>query len=143
MNKVVYVNSNFKPVGKYFAVDIPTGEKKKGMFGGEKEITKTEKQWKQTGWSDCEIDGTRLARDIQSAIEQLNADGYFVVNVTPITSGQYNYEYEQNGSNGYDSSCMGGGYGYGYGYGFSITEGVIVIGQKMELKSGRISRVAL
>jgi len=131
MNKTVYVNSYFKPVGKEVSVKVPTGEKKKGFFGGEKDITRTEKKWEQTGWSDCEIDGLRLAQDVQKVIEQLNADGYVVVSITPITSGRYNYNYawKANGSR-MDNHCAGGGYGYGYGYGYSITEGVIVVGQK-------------
>jgi len=34
MNKVVYVPAFFKPTGKEVTKKVPTGEKKKGFFGG-------------------------------------------------------------------------------------------------------------
>ena len=127
MNKTIYVNSYFKAVGKNVAVKVPTGEKKKGFFGGEKDITRTEQRWEQTGYSDCEIDGPRLADDIQNAVRTLNSEGYVVANITPVISGRYNYEYKANSSRN-DNHCAGGGFGYGYGY--SITEGMVIVGQK-------------
>lgn len=123
MNKVVYVNAHFKPAGKIRTVKVPTGEKKKGFFGGEKDVTRKEEQWEQTGWSDCEIDGERLAQDIEKAIANLNSQGYEVVSVTPLTSGAYNWAYKTGGSSH-------AGWGYGYGYGFSYTEGVTVVAKK-------------
>lgn len=50
MNKVIYIKSFFKPVGKEVTAEVPTGEKKKGLFGGEKEVTRKETRWKQTGF---------------------------------------------------------------------------------------------
>ncbi|MDA8181625.1 MULTISPECIES: reverse transcriptase domain-containing protein [Acidithiobacillus] len=65
----VYVNSYFKPVGKEVSVKVPTGEKKKGFFSGEKDITKTEKRWEQTG---CVFRPERSAyqavREVQATI---------------------------------------------------------------------------
>ena len=127
MNKTIYINSYFKAVGENVAVQVPTGEKKKGIFGGEKDILRTEQRWEQTGYSDCEIDGLRLANEINEAIQNLNSEGYVVASITPVTSGRYNYEYKANGSRN-DNHCAGGGFGYGYGY--SITEGMVIVGQK-------------
>jgi hypothetical protein len=121
LNKTVYVNSYFKAVGKIVDVKVPTGEKKTGFFGDEKDITKIEQRWEQTGSSDCEIDGQRLADDIQTAVQTLNSEGYSVTSITPVTSGRYNYEYKDKGQYG----------GYSYGYGYSITEGMVIIGQKL------------
>lgn len=135
MNKVVYVPTHFAPVGEEVSVKVPTGEKKKGFFGGEKEITKKETQWQQTGWSDSEVDGSRLADDIAAAVAALNEEGYEVSSITPITSGRYDFEYkfkEGSGGSGNSSFTSGisGAYGYGYGFGFSYTTGVIIVGKK-------------
>ena len=124
MNKVVYVSTYGKPVGKNVTKKVPTGEIKKGLFGGEKEVTRKVTEWEQTGYSDCEIDGERLSHDIQKAIEELNRDGYEVVSVTPVTSGQYNYKYETK-------ALQQSGWGYGYGYGYSYTEGVSIVAKKI------------
>ena len=129
LNKVVYVNAFFKPIGKNVTVKVPTGETKKGFFGADKEVVTKETQWKQTGWSDKEIDGQRLANDINSAIEQLNKEGYEVVTIDSIISGTYSYNWDRYGrasthSGGADS-C------YSYGYGYSYTEGVTIIAKKM------------
>ncbi|UYO92965.1 hypothetical protein [Pollutimonas sp. M17] len=125
MNKVVYVEAFFKPVGKTRTVKVPTGQKTKGFFGGQKDVVRKEERWEQTGWSDCEIDGARLADDVSQAISELNKGGYEVVSVSDITSGQYNWEYKKGGG-GHQT----GGWGYGYGYGYSITEGVMIIAKK-------------
>lgn len=87
MNKVVYIEAKFKPEGKIKTINVPTGEKKKGFFGS-KEITKSQEQWEQTGWSDSEVDGERLSDDLNKAVKKLNNEGYEVISVTPIrTSG--------------------------------------------------------
>lgn len=119
MDRVLYVKASFKPVGEYKVKQVPTGEKKKQMFG-EKEIFREEKEWVQTGYSDREVDGIRLAEDLQQAIEKLNSEGYEVISVTPVTSGDYNWKYSAAAQAS-----------YGYGYGFSYTEGLIVVGRKV------------
>lgn len=125
MNKVIYVPSFFKPVGKNVTKKVPTGEKKKGFLGGEKDVTTKVTEWQQTGHSDCWIDGERLSNDIDQAVSELNIDGFEVVSVTPIISGAYNYDWDQQqGGNNF------GGSGYGYGYGYSYTEGVTIIAKK-------------
>jgi len=45
LNKVIYVQAFFKPIGKEVTKKVPTGEKKKGLFGGEKEVFKKVKEW--------------------------------------------------------------------------------------------------
>jgi hypothetical protein len=132
VNKVIYVKAHFKPIMKEKTVKVPTGEKKKGLFGGEKDITKKEKQLVKTGVSDCEIDGERLALEIQNAIETLNIEGYEVIGITQITSGRYKYETKRDKD--YSSSLessYGWGWGWGYGYGYSFTEGVTIVAKKL------------
>lgn len=126
MNKVIYVEAFFKPIGKIKTIKVPTGEKTRGFFGGEKDVTRKEDRWEQTGWSDCEIDGARLADDVSRAIAELNDNGYEVVSVSDVTSGRYSWKYETKGGPG-----KGGGWGYGYGYGYSVTEGVMIVAKKM------------
>jgi hypothetical protein len=123
MNKVVYVGACFKPLGKFETYKVPTGEKKPGLLFGEKEVMRKEERWVQTGVSDCEIDGERLANDIGAAIAQLNRDGYEVVTVSEVTSGRYDWKYQTGGS-------ATAGWGYGYGYGYSITEGVMIVAKR-------------
>ncbi len=94
MNKVVFVPAHFQPLGENKTVKVPTGEKKQGFFGGEKDVTRKETQWVQTGWSDCLIDGQRLAKDLAQMVSALNNEGYEVVSVTPVTSGAYDWKYE-------------------------------------------------
>ncbi|QTP58325.1 hypothetical protein HNO53_06125 [Billgrantia antri] len=126
MNKVVYIPAYFEPVGKNKTVKVPTGEKKKGFFGGEKYVTKKETQWEQTGWSDCRIDGERLANDLAEVVDGLNSEGYEVVSVTPVTSGAYDWKYQVQSGGAADN-----GYGgYGYGYGYSFTNSLIVTAKK-------------
>ncbi|WP_386685701.1 hypothetical protein [Lonepinella sp. MS14437] len=135
MTKVVYVKAHFKPVGKYVEIKIPTGEKKKGLFGGEKDILTTEKCWEQTGWSDCEIDGERFSKDIEEAVVGLNNDGYEIVSILPIVSGNYNYHYQAQGIKSErrllsETEKVTGGASFGYGYGYSFTEGATIIAKK-------------
>lgn len=136
VNKVVYINAYFKPVGKYVTVNVPTGETKKGFFGGEKPVCAKQQQWQQTGWSDCLIDGVRLSKDIAGAVDSLNQDGFEVVSVTPITSGAYCYQYSAQGITSsprilLETEKVSGGGSYGYGYGYSFTEGVTLIARKV------------
>ncbi|AYF32797.1 hypothetical protein CUU95_02680 [Vreelandella alkaliphila] len=126
MNKVVYVPAFFKPIGKEVTKKVPTGEKKKGFFGGEKDVTQKVTDWQQTGYSDRWVDGERLSVDISNAVSKLNEESYEVVSVTPLTSGEYDYKWEL-----YKGGVNHGGGGFGYGYGYSYTEGVIIIAKKI------------
>ncbi|RBP78262.1 hypothetical protein DFP80_12150 [Marinomonas rhizomae] len=124
MNKVVYVPAHFQAIGKEVTKKVATGEKKAGFFGGEKDVTKKIKEWEQTGFSDRWVDGERLSNDIAGAVDELNKNGYEVVTVTSVTSGNYDYSYKSTGSG------HNGDSGYGYGYGYSYTEGVTIIAKK-------------
>ena len=96
MNKAVFLKAHFKPVGKEELVTVETGEKKKGAFGfGERSVTKREKQWVQTGYSIREIDGERLAEDLQTALDKFNADGYEVVSAVQVVSGHLEWSYTE------------------------------------------------
>ncbi|KVH72540.1 hypothetical protein WJ41_12880 [Burkholderia ubonensis] len=125
MNKIVYVEAFFKPVGKEVTREVPTGETKKGFLGFEKDVTKKVTKWEQTGYSKSEIDGQRLSADIELAVQQLNRDGYEVVSITPVVSGAFDFKYEVK----FGGVNHGGG-GYGYGYGYSYTEGVTIIAKR-------------
>jgi len=89
LNKVIYVPAFFTPTGENVTKKVPTGEKEIGFFGGEKDVTKDVEVWLQTGHSDCRIDGERLANDITQTVNELNQNGYEVVTVTPVTSGEH------------------------------------------------------
>lgn len=86
-NKTVFVQAHFI--------------NKTGFFGSDKPTDK--------------IDAEKLNNDLQFAVSQLNADGYKVLSITSITSGNDNFR-------------NGVGYGYGYGY----TEGLIILAEKYE-----------
>jgi len=121
VNKTIFIKAHFKPRHKEITVEVPTGKTTTGFFGGKKEVTRKETRREQIGWSNCEIDGERLATDISQAISELNNAGYDVISITNITSGDYNYDYKapQYGS-------------YGYGYGYSYTEGVLILSRQLK-----------
>lgn len=121
MNKVVFVEAYFAPIGKEQIVKVPTGEKKRGLLGVEVDVTREEKRWVQTGFSDSKIDTRRLTKDLQDAIEKLNKDGYEVVTVTAITSGNYHWQKYSSHPATADTAIS---------YGYSYTEGLMVVAQK-------------
>ncbi|MFK7923751.1 MAG: hypothetical protein AB8H47_17460 [Bacteroidia bacterium] len=123
MNKVYYIQSHGVPIGEEKVVKVATGETKKTLFGGRKEIFRKEKRWEQTGFSQSKIDIKRLAEDIADTIEELEREGLEVESVTPITSGNYDWEFKMQAKR----SSKGGAGGYGFGYGYSYTEGVIIV----------------
>ncbi|WP_323018033.1 hypothetical protein [Castellaniella sp.] len=135
-NKIVYIKAPFKPVGKNVTIKVPTGEKKKGFFGKEKDVLSKESRWEQTGWSDCEIDGEKLSEDLSTAIDSLNREGYEVVSILPIISGKYAYKYQAQGISSSqralgDTEKVSGGASYGFGYGYSYTEGVSIVARRV------------
>ena len=119
-NKVVYVSSHKAPYFKTVVERVPTGETKKHLLLGELKLTKDVTKKKQFGHSMSKIDGERLATDIQLAIDKLNNEGYEVVCVSEVVSGNYDSQISQNGH-----GMFGGG-----GYGYSYTEGVNIIAKK-------------
>ena len=127
LNKIIFVQAYFKPLYKKDTVKVPTGEIKKGLLGGEKQVTRKEKHMKQTGYSDCHIDAERLSQDVSMATESLNAEGYNVTAITPITSGEYDFSWSES-LGGHQE----GGSGYGYGYGYSYTTGVMILASNID-----------
>ncbi len=121
MNRVVFVKAFFKPITQKKVVKVPTGETKKGFFGGEKEVFRTEEQLVETGYSKSEIDGRRLAVDLAEAVKALNEEGLEVISMTEVTSGKFDFRFSEN---------AGTGTGWGYGYGYSFTEGVLVVARE-------------
>jgi hypothetical protein len=130
MNKAIYVKAFFCPIGENVEVKVPTGRMKKGLFGEKEEMEKVI-EWRQTGWSDSQIDGQRLNEDINEAVNRLNEEGYEVQSILPILSGAYNFEFKYKEAHNSGNLAEGGGWGYGYGYGYSYTEGVTIIAKKM------------
>ena len=135
MNKVIYVKAHFAPVGKNVKIKVPTGETKKGFFGGEKEVTRKETRWEQTGFSDKKIDGERLAEDLQIAVSKLNDEGYSITQVTPVISGEYDYKYQAQGVTSsprilIEGEAVSGGASFGYGYGYSYTDSLVIVAEK-------------
>jgi hypothetical protein len=109
MNRTVYIRALFKEIGECRTVQVPSG--KRGFLGHDR--TTAEQRWVSEGYSDSEIDGERLQRDVQQAVGELNEEGYEVVSLVPVESGAYNWSAE------------------GYSYGYSYTEGVIILAQKV------------
>lgn len=132
MNRTVFVKAHFVPLFKDVTVKVSTGETRRGLFGGEKELTRKETQRQQVGWSDSQIDGARLAQDLDVAISTLNKEGYEVVSLSPVTSGAYRYQYNAAGVTSSkrilsETEKVSGGGSYGYGYGYSYTEGMVIL----------------
>lgn len=128
MNKIVYVPAFFKPVYKKVTKKVPTGEKKKGLFGGEKDILEKITEDEMSGYSDKHVDGERLSQDISNVVADLNNNNYEVISVMPVTSGEYDYKYNLIEPS---LATQLGGAGAGYGYGYSYTEGVTIIAKKI------------
>lgn len=131
MNKIVYVKAHFRPMGENVEIEVSTGQFEKGFFGKEKEIKAKVVEWRQTGWSDSQIDGELLSDNIAEAVRGLNNDGYEVQSILPIISGAYDFKYEYKAAHHSGGLFEGGGWGYGYGYGYSFTEGVTIIARKI------------
>lgn len=77
-------------------------------------------------YSTCKVDSDRLNADLQLAIEKLNLDGYRVVQITPVTSGDFAFKDHFS-----DPHLLGNGVTTegGYGYGFSYTDSLIILAE--------------
>ena len=76
-------------------------------------ITKKEKEFRSQRF----VDFGDYADSLKKTYEELDAEGYEVINVVPISTGQ-------------SESCTQRGGGYVGDVGFSITRGAVVVGQK-------------
>ncbi len=110
--KVVFVKS-------YFA-KIET-DKREQMWAANPKTTEFE-------FSTCKIDSERLNNDLQQAISSLNQQGYKVIQITPVTSGDFAFKDHFS-----DPHLLGNGVSTegGYGYGFSYTDSLIVLAEQV------------
>lgn len=113
-NKVIFVKAHFRPV--YNKVGLLKKMLNPDIAGTSLDVPEG---LERKDWSDCLIDGERLANDINIALEKLELAGYELSSINPITSGQYKY----------DNSTIDNA-SFGYGYGYSFTEGVIISAKK-------------
>lgn len=105
---------------------------KKRSFEVEEPIYEKREQWVPTGeYSDIEVDIDNFSEKIGKICRELAEAGYRIMQIIPVNSGRYGYQFKETGSRqrilGDTEAITGGGYGYGYGYG--ITDGVIIIGE--------------
>lgn len=93
----------------WFYSSLGTYKKKVGLLGTKEEEFYTERR----------VDFDQYARSLQEKYEELDAEGYEVINVVPIAMGQ-------------SESCSQSGGAYVGDVGFSITRGAVVVGKKKE-----------
>ena len=123
MIKTVWIYAYFKKQGRWETYEEDTGETKKGLFGGEKPVVVKKKRWIELdAYRDDMIDGARISRDIEKALNQLESEEFDVLSITPVISGAYNWKNYSSSNNGSAHTCAS--------YGYSVTEGVIVIARK-------------
>ena len=100
--KSIWVAAHFKELGSWRATSIQTGTTtkmvEKGLFKKtqvevEVPVFEEQREWVSSGFSDCEVDGERFSKDIGSAIESLDLEGFEVLSITPVLSGSYKYDF--------------------------------------------------
>ncbi|OES24228.1 hypothetical protein [Alteromonas macleodii] len=122
MHQVFIVPAKMSPKGRMKKKAVPTGKKVKKFFGlVEVNETKVVDEFVPNGQSDCQVDSVALANDLEVKLQELAANGYAIINITPVISGSYAYKAEWSGK----FSA-----GYGYGYGFSYTDGIMIVAFK-------------
>ena len=124
MIKTVWINAHFQKKGLWEEYEEHTGETKSGFFG-EKAVTVKKKRWVELNeYRDDYIDGVRLSRDTEKALNQLESEGFDILNITPVMSGQYSWtKYGTSGPNsGAAPTCAS--------WGYSVTEGLMVTAKK-------------
>lgn len=126
MIKTIWVNAYFVKKGRWETYEEDTGETKKGLFGGEKPVVVKKKRWIELDeYRQDMIDGARLSRDIEKVLNQLESEGYYLLEITPVISGHYSWERYAwvNGSSAPDTCAS---------WGYSYTQGVMVTARKNE-----------
>lgn len=126
--KTVWIPSNFVERGSWITESIQVGTTpkvvSKGVFKKEQvtidePVFEERKKWVVESRSDRNVDGGKLTTDIENAIKELVSTGFRVVNIIPITSGQYDHK-----SVGTSMAPVS------YGYGWSYTNGVSIVAIK-------------
>lgn len=124
---VTFIQAPFKAVGEYVIEQEKTGEAKKNWLGQKQEIFTQKRVWKETGVSNCEIDGAKFAQLISAEIQRWAERGFRVLNIIPIQSGNFDYQAQEIQSHhGIFSDSVNISGGTSFGYGFSYTEGVLI-----------------
>jgi len=134
INRVVYVKAHFKEEWVERRVLVPLEGHRISILGRWSMPIRFQRVTKdvKVATSDCEIDGERLTEDIRAATLALNEQGYRVVSVSPITSGQFSPRFDKKSrSRNLMRNAM-----RQIGYGFSYSEGVVVIGEKSSTPGG-------
>jgi hypothetical protein len=121
MIRTVWVRAHNIKKGKWEEYEEPTGEVKKGLFGGEKSVMVKKKRWIELNEiHENLIDGARLSKDTEAALIQLTSEGYEVLNITPVLSGRYSWTGYSSAGPGNNSASTCASWGY------SVTEGVMI-----------------
>lgn len=130
-SETVFIPSTFVPNYIEETVSIPTGETTRTFFGMiPKDVVRKERQVRQDGYSNCIIDGEALARDVSKAVNRKTEDGFNVLSIVPVTSG--NWAYEKGQISGGGGATGGGGRispiqgDTGYSLGWSFTSGMMI-----------------
>jgi hypothetical protein len=126
MIKTVWVDAYNQQKGKWEEYEEPTGEMKKGIFGGDKPVMEKKKRWiwLDNQYHDHLIDGQRLSRDLEEALNELESTGFTIVSVNPVISGRYDWQ-------GYGTSSVASGSApTAVSWGYSLTEGMTIIARK-------------
>jgi hypothetical protein len=120
--KTVWVDAYYQKKGRWIDYEEATGEVKSGLFGS-KHVTEKKKKWVETNEaSESLIDGRRFSADLEKALNQLAEAGYEIVQITPITSGNFQWKEADKGYDGGANSYVS--------WGYSITEGATICAKK-------------
>lgn len=123
-SKTIFVPSTFEPNYVEETVSVPTGRTTKVFFGMlTKDEVRKERQVRRDGYSNCSIDGEKLAADVSKSISEASKEGYAVQTIVPITSGNWTYEKGVISGGGNDTNVRGD---LGYSMGWSFTSGMMI-----------------
>ncbi|MCC4222415.1 hypothetical protein LL295_02680 [Vibrio campbellii] len=125
--KSIWVKAPFVEKGYWDKQQVQVGseikEVPKGLLRKKQteEVPVFEEQdvWVCTSHSDKQIDGERFNKIIEETVLKLDMEGFDIISITPVISGQYDYGDSVRNVN-IDVVKS-------YGYGFSYTEGVTIL----------------
>lgn len=130
MIKTVWIEAYTKQKGQWEEYEEPSGDIKTGMFGGKKPVMIKKKRWVTIPDTYYEhlVDGERISRDLESALNKLEGDGFQILTISPVISGRYNWQQ-------YDARVQGLGQktespDTAVSWGYSVTEGFTIIAKK-------------
>ena len=116
--KTIWIKAHFQKFGYWAEKDEPTGEVKRNLLGGEKLVYAKKKMWiETTDYRDDLIDGERLSRETEIALNELDSEGFDVLSITPAISGHCGIDVDKSGT-------------YPTSWGYSHTEGIMIVAKK-------------